>query len=518
MTNSLWWPIILSAVLLVLGLLLLVLPWDSAVGLHELRPWQDFDVVVLPNHGDEAQAVQQLISADEEVLYIGNASVVIEDFRGGSEVVVADLPERLDPDDPRFDPFIASLPSLFRIDTPGGSAAIVYLERRGSIMNRWAEIDRLLEGVEFYLLGWQPLLPAVSAVVVLISLIPAAMAVRRRRLSAVVIQLTVTAYTVIGGPHAVIPAALAGLAWMYWNSHSYNLEREWLVHGRNGRWDREHTPALLFLVAATIGLLATAPTARSAAGVMGALVGVWALSAAVHRRNVLRSEHRLFAPRRILRGRVTFPGLVPGLTVLVAGSAVLIALNAGRGALSSGTTAPVPEHLAVGQPVIGSGAEAMSAEGDVERIVEGMRTLSPEDTPLSTAGYVAHRWYQETLLYGGRYEVPEMNEGIALQRLRRESGGLEAYRSEVTRFDEEWISRQFDAPTGSAYRFFFQERGAFQVTFQPLRLPVLDVLLYGRRAILLLIPFITLGLSIRLPYRGVLGTVGAASRSERQEL
>jgi len=518
MTNSLWWPIILSAVLLVVGLLLLVLPWKTAVGPQELRPWQDFDVVVLPHSGDEPRAVQQLMTAGESVLHIGNASVVIEDFQGGTEVAVADLPQRLDPDDPRFDPFIASLPSLFRIDTPAGAAAILYLERRGSILSRWAELDRSLGDVEFYLLGWQPLLPVASAVVVLISLIPAAVAVRRRRASAVAVQLIVTAYTVIGGPHTVIPAALAGLAWMYWSSRSYDLEREWLVHGRSGRWEREHVPALLFLVAATVSLMATAPTVRTAVGVMGALGGVWAVTASAHRRNVLRSEHRLFAPRRILRGRVTFPGLLPGLSVLVAGSAVLIALSVGWGAPSSGTTAPIPEHLAVGQPVSLSSPADPSGGEDVERIVEGMRTLSPVDTPLSTAGYVAHRWYQETLLYGGRYEVPEMNESIALQRLRREAGGLEAYRSEVERFDGEWISRQFATPPGSAYRLFFRERGAFQVTFQPLRFAALDVTRYGRRAILLLIPFITLGLSIRLPYRGVLGTVGAASRSERQEL
>ncbi|HKK49196.1 MAG TPA: hypothetical protein VJ932_08870, partial [Alkalispirochaeta sp.] len=275
--------------------------------------------------------------------------------------------------------------------------------------------------------------------------------------------------------------------------------------------------ALLFVVATTVGLLATAPMVGTAVATVGALAGVWAVAASTHRRSVLRSEHRLFAPRRILRGRVAFPGLLPGLSVLVAGSAVLIVLSIGRGSPSSGAIAPVPEHLAVGQPSSVSLGTPTATE-DVERMVAGMRTLSPVNAPLSTAGYVAHRWYQETLLYGGRYEVPEVNHVIELQQLRRESGGLEAYRSEVERFDEEWILQQFSTAPGSAYRLFYRERGAFQVTFQPVQFTALDVTRYGRRAMLLLIPFITLALSIRLPYRGVLGTVGAASRSERQGL
>ncbi|MFW5694135.1 MAG: hypothetical protein ACOCYB_03130 [Alkalispirochaeta sp.] len=518
MTNSLWWPIILSAVLCVAGLLLLLTPWRSIVGSERLRPWQDFDAVVLPNSDDEAHAVQRLTDAGEDVLYNGNASVLIEDFHGGTEVMIAELSRRLDPDDPRVDPFTASLSAMFRMETPTGSAAVLYLQRRGSILNRWTELNRSLDEVEFYLLGWQPLLPIASGVVVLLSLIPATVALHRRRGNAVAVQLIVAAYTTVGGPHTVIPAAVSGLAWVYWNARSYDLEREWLVHGPGVRWEREHAVALLFLLSATAALVATAPSTRAALGVAAALVGVWAMAVTGHRRSVLRSEHRLFAPRRILRGRVSLPGLLPALSLLVAGSAGLIALSAGLGAPSRELTAPVPEHLAVGQPVGGPAPGLPPAMDDLERIIAGMRALSPVDTPLSTAGYVAHRWYQETLMYGGQYQVPEMGHTIELQRLRREADELQAYRTEMERFDEEWISQQFSTPPGSAYRLFLQERGAFQVRFQPLRFAMIDLVVYGRRALLLLIPFVTLGLSIRLPYRGVLGTVGAASRSERQEL
>ncbi|MEX2444891.1 MAG: hypothetical protein WD492_14925 [Alkalispirochaeta sp.] len=516
MTNSLWWPIILSSCLVVAGLLLLMLPWGPMTGGHELRPWQNFDALVIPNIDDEQRAVQRLQEAGEEVLYIGNASVAIEDFDGGTEVAVADLAQRLDPDDPRFDPFSAALGSLFRTETPAGPAALLYLERRGSMVSRWTELERYLSGVEFYLLGWQPLLPAVSGAVVFLSLLPATFGIRRRRGSAVTVQLVVTAYTVVGGPHTVIPAVLAGLSWVYWHGQSYDLEREWLVHGRSVRLEPDHAPAILFLLSAMVALVATAPTTTSGGGAVAALVGTWAVSVAVHRRNVRRSDHTLFSPRRILQGRVTLPGLLPALSLVVAGSAGLIALGAGLGGPSGGLTAPMPEHLPVGQPVSSRASGDPEDREDLERIVEGIRAISPVDEPLSTAGYLAHRWYQETLMYGGRYEVPKTNEAVELQRLRRDEGRLEAYQSEVERFDEEWIARQFSSPPGTAYRLFIRERGAFRITFQPLRFAVVDINTYGRRALLLLIPFITLALSIRLPYRGVLGTVGAVSRSARQ--
>jgi hypothetical protein len=284
------------------------------------------------------------------------------------------------------------------------------------------------------------------------------------------------------------------------------------------RLESEHAPTVLFLLAATLALVGTAPTIAVGAGTVTALVGAWLVSAAIHRWQVLRSEHRLFAPRRILQGRATFPGLLQALTLLVDGSAGLVALGAGIGGPFGELTAPIPEHLVVGQPDGGEGTDDASIRSDLERVVEGMRALSPTREPLSTAGYVAHRWYQETLMYGGQFEVPNMDETIELQRLRRDVAGLEAYRSEVERFDTEWIAQQFSAPPGSVYRLFFQERGAFRVIFRPLRFTVLDIVTYGRRALLLLIPFIVLAVSIRLPYRGLLGTVGAASRSERQVL
>lgn len=516
MTNSLWWPIILSTFLVIAGLLLLIAPGVSTAGEEELRPWQTFDAVVIPDLEDEELAVQRLRNAGETVLYAGNASLLIEDFDGGAEVPIANLSQRLDPDDPRLDPFSSALITLFRGGGAGDPVAIIYLDRSGSLVSRWMELERHLAGVDFYLLGWQPVLPVAAGTVVFLSLLPVVFALRRRRSSAVAILLVVTIYTVRAGPNSVIPAILAGLAWAYWNAQSYELEREWLNYGRIVRLEQEHVPALILLVAACTAMVATAPTPSSGGGVMAALVGIWSVGVAAHRWRVRRSEHPLFAPRRILRARVTFPGLLPALSIGVAGSAALLTIGTILGGPVGELSAPVPEHLAVGQPSGERAEHHEEADEDLERIVEGMRALSPVDEPLSTAGYLAHRWYQETLIYGGRYEVPGLNQVLELQRLRRGPTGLEAYQSEVGRFNQEWISRQFSTPPGSAYRLFIEERGAFRIRFQPLRFAVVDMLTYGRRVGLLLIPFIALAVGIRLPYRGLLGTVGTVSRSERQ--
>ncbi|MFO8042505.1 MAG: hypothetical protein R6U25_04815 [Alkalispirochaeta sp.] len=516
MTNSFWWPIILSTLLVIAGLLLLIAPGVSTFGEEELRPWQTFDAVVIPDIGDEDRAVQRLQAAGETVLYAGNASVLIEDFDGGAEVLIANLSQRLDPDDPRLDPFSTALITLFRGGPATDPVAIIYLDRSGSMVSRWMELERYLAGIDFYLLGWQPVLPVAAGAVVFLSLLPVLFALRRRRGSAVAVLLVTTIYTVRAGPDSVIPAVLAGLAWAYWNAQSYELEREWLNYGRIGRLEREHAPALILLLAAGAALVATAPTLASGGGVMAALVGIWSVEVATHRWRVRRSEHPLFAPRRILRARVTFPGLLPALSIGAAGSVALLTLGMILGGPVGELSAPVPEHLAVGQPAGERAAHHVEANEDLERIVEGMRALSPVDEPLSTAGYVAHRWYQETLIYGGRYEVPSLDQALELQRLRRGPTGLEAYQSEVGRFNQEWISQQFSTPPGSAYRLFIEERGAFRIRFQPLRFAVVDVLTYGRRAGLLLIPFIALVVGIRLPYRGLLGTVGTVSRSERQ--
>jgi hypothetical protein len=226
-----------------------------------------------------------------------------------------------------------------------------------------------------------------------------------------------------------------------------------------------------------------------------ALLSLWIVATTLHYRRLHGREHRLFAPVPLLQRPGALPGLAGSVTAVVVGVAALVFV---QGRLPQDLSVPVPHRQAV------FSAEALG-EKEIPELLGGLRRLSPKAEPLSTTGYLAHRWYQSTLMFGGAYELPPLNETIELQRLRREPQGLVAWTQEVERFDHEWVTRQFSPPPGSVYRLFVQEQGAFRIVWEGGdRVP-------GRQTDRLVRPSEP---PSRLPYRGLLGTVGTAPRSE----
>jgi hypothetical protein len=510
--------LVVSTILTVLIFLLSVSALILFGPVDPVRPlWQNFDLLLVAPGVDEAEAVERLSAAGKDVLHLRNAMVEIEDFNGGDRLYLTEVEDRFDPADPRRDPFVDALPGLFRAERGDGEMAVLYLSRGEREFQRWLALRRLLADIPFELPGRTPIVPLAGAVAVALSILPVLLLQRRRRWMIVVTAGVVALHAAVSGAEAVIPAAILGIAWSFWHDHSYELEREILVHPGSFRLDREQVPAAVFLGLAILGgfVAAVYRAPEAPGGVLSFLLTVIALTALsaagviFHARRVERSEHPLFAPRPILRSRVEFPGIGGALVLLVVFSIGMVLIGNGTGRPLGGVTVPVPEHTALGQ-IAGSGESSGPA------LVEGIRSMNPAVDPLSTAGYLAHRWYQDSLAFGGTFEVPEANAAVELQRLRRGEAGLEAYRDVVRRFDGEWIGQRFRPSQAAAYRLFVEEEGAFRVVREPVALHAVDIRHYLFTMVLLLLPFVALSLGMRLPYRGLLGTVGAASRSQRQ--
>lgn len=494
----------LSVALLLLGPLLYagVLGWllRGALDGFDRRPWERFDVV-LTDERDQELVARRLSGAGLEPLWEANALVRIEDFSGGVWIEPAAIEQRLDPADPRRDPFLEAVPGLFRLpDRPEMRA--IYVPRRGSLLESWLELRRLLTGVPFQLAGWQPILPLVTAGAFLLALLPLFVRVRRRRLAGLLGAVLLAAYVFTAGPASLVPSFLLALGFWYWLMHSRALERELLVHRRVSDVERGHVAAFVLLVAGTALFFGLASNRLRAALVILALGGLLVSVVTLHLRRIRRSEHRLFTPRSILRAPPRFPGLVPALVLMGLAAAGLPLLETGFMG-QQGYALPVPVER----------EEARTA-GAV------LRALEPEDAlaaPLSTAGFVAHRWFHAALIYGGIYEVPAAGEAISLQRLRRQDGRLESFQEEVIRFDRSWLEAMYRDSGQGVYRLFVEEPGAFAVGYRAVGAAGIDRHLHLQRLALLAVPLGPLMLGMRLPYRGVLGTVGAPSRSHRHE-
>ena len=468
------------------------------------RPWQSFDVVLVP--ADAPGVVAQLEERGETVLSRENATVWIEDFSGGDLVTVAELYQRFDERDPRLDPFVARLPQLFAVTTAQGAYHVLYLDRRDSLLLRWLDLRDSMGNTPFLLAGWRPVLPATAALTALVALLPAVVLLRRRRWLTVLITVLSTAFAAAHGAFLMVPAVAVALAVAHGQSAGFDREREVFLFSSGEKWVhrfllRTGGPAGVMAVTGVLIVVLVSPPGRRGMAVVAfallvvTLLALWVVATTLHYRRLQGREHRLFAPVPLLRRPGSLPGLAGSVAAVVVGVAALVVV---QGRLPRDLTIPVPHHQAV------FSADVPGAE-EIPELLSGLRGVSPKADPLSTAGYVAHRWYQSTLMFGGAYELPPLNETIDLQRLRREPQGLVAWTQEVERFDHEWVARQFSPPQGSVYRLFVREQGAFRIVWE------------GGDRIIREQTDRLVGPSeppSRLPYRGLLGTVGTAPRSE----
>ncbi|MCG8477872.1 MAG: hypothetical protein MI724_02165, partial [Spirochaetales bacterium] len=137
------------------------------------------------------------------------------------------------------------------------------------------------------------------------------------------------------------------------------------------------------------------------------------------------------------------------------------------------------------------------------------------EEPLSTSGFLAHRWFQQSMLFGGAFEVPSIDDDVALMRFRRDAGSLSAWYESMVVFDRQWVLSQFDASHTGVYRLFVEELGAFDIVWESVTIPSVTPGYVMRLLLLLVIAHLPVFVSMRLPYRSLLDTVVPASRSER---
>lgn len=490
--------------------------------------WRAFDLVVTPADTPQDEVYRRLRDAGFEPLNMSNATLRIEDFNGHQEIAVSAIAERFDSKDPRLDPFVQQAKELFAVVYDSQQYLITYLPRpegvTSSSAGRYRAIREALGDIPFYATGRQPISPIVPAITVLGILIGVVVVSRRRVILSLAIALTAAVYVLRFGVTAVFPATITAIVAVYATIQSESIEREWLLH---------HGPVLLgreqaLTIAAFVGGIAisvvsitldqTTGLQRGILGYVGFLgtIGGWyGIAIICARSKFRRSEHRLFSPRPILgdpwrrriRGPELFPGLTGAATILTVGLGILFFFNID----GSGTDlyVPTPDHL-LGEPPV------VKTPSDGSEVLRALGAIDPWNTPLSTTGFFAHRWFQESLLYGGEYETPVEGGVVSLQRFARVEGRIESRQEELLRTDGMWIIDSLDTSPHSVYSVFSREGGVFTVVEEPLGVATIPREYVTTHALLLFLFVLPLLFPIRLPYRSTLGTVAVASRSERR--
>lgn len=486
------------------------------------RPWDNFDLLLVPRDQSIGEMLDVLRNAGEAPLDRYSATIEIEDFAGRAGVPVEEIPSRFDADDPRLDPFVRSVPGLFRAHSSGDEVEVFYLPRdedSGTLPRRYRELRDILSGYRFRLAGWSPVATIVSGITAAIVMAFAAAGVPRRR-GPVFAAVALTAlYATVGHPSGLIRGAMIGLAWAIWQENAAAHEREWFAYGSSPFASVEYrlylaTLTLVSVVSAVTLIFEPAPIRQRMIIAFGlyltALVAISGLAFLFSIRRMKNAEHRLFLPVPIRPRPVSYRVLLS--TLLSAWVFVVIAQLAlgawyhddRRPGRSDSVELPVPIEIS------DSGTGGYSSPE--ERILTLSRRVAPEEEPLSTSGYLAHRKFQESLVYGGAFRLPDLDETVELVRFVREEGRIRNFSEAVLTFDREWVSRQMRPAPGTVYQLIVNEGGVVTVRLKSLPPDVLP----RRRVFLLFFPiligFLPLVYGLRLPYRSRIDTVAFASR------
>jgi len=380
------------------------------------------------------------------VLTARTAEERVTTFDGYERVAVADLAARLDPLDPRYDPYLRRVADWFATSTEAGPAQLVYVAtslppgyfavRVGQALwdggLRW----RIAE------LPWER-----AALALLLFTAGAVLQICRRdpcaprwwRLLLALPWAPLVAHGELPAALVAVPAYLAG-AWLA-GPVAAAARQPW-----RGRWGSSVTLLVVLLGVAVLGAGGPELAARAGLALPAALPvrelrrmavcllagGLWVAAltcAGLAVRWLAAAAARLGTATRDQPGpdrapaasgtRRRLAGLGSCLVVGLAGVAVLLAAARGE---------PVPRPAAVPASAGFTLAE-LPAVGTGEAL--GLPVISH---------YVAHAAFQETLQFGRPFAVPSPDERVTLDQYRRGQDGRVVHEAvEVVRFSERWL-------------------------------------------------------------------------------
>ena len=424
------------------------------------------DAAAAPGRAAEEAAQRLRAAGFDAVVTAATARERVTTFGGYEWVAIADLPARLDPLDPRYDPYLRRVAGWFAAETRAGAAQVIYVAsalppgyfaaRVGWALRhagvRWRSAD-----LPWPQTGMALLLFAAGAALMVGRLDPCAPRWWRLLLALPWVPLIV---------HGALPAAFAALpafaAACWWAGPVMGAAPRAAGRRRGGR---HAAAALLVQLGSVVALGLAAPDQPPGSGSPLALLpaadlrrvaiyllagGAWSVAligagllgrllpapAAVARwrggeasvRSVSAAQPQGTAPAgagggsavaAAGRGARLRGGLVPSLALCLLGIAMV--LPAGRGEL-------IPRPLPVA-----AGAGFRLAE------LSALDTGGGRALP-ALSHYAAHAAYQETLQYGRPFALPAPDERVTVDHYRRGGDGRVQHAAvEVARFSDDWL-------------------------------------------------------------------------------
>ncbi|MFP4483877.1 MAG: hypothetical protein ACLFO1_03385 [Spirochaetaceae bacterium] len=422
--------------LLALCLLIIISGFGAALILVFDRPvstvWPGHYTVLVSSDVAPRDAVEAMRAEGlSGVLSEATATVEIQAYGRMERVAVDRLDERLDPLDPRYDPYIRGVRTLFRVADGARSFGIYYLPVDQGIP---ATHRALARGIGTLTSDWAFVEWGLGRSILLVVPFLVAAAFLFRRMRRVRVPLVVTApvwgvLVLATGTSGFLVSLGVLLSFLQWLSVSVERQHYAGFYHTNGDRNQLRRNAALFLSAwIAAGLVVFAVQEPERMGLFAVALAVTAaVGGATHVRTYLRatgSDHRLFIPVSLRpRDYDADHRAAARASVVLSALAVVTVAAASLSGFLGPPAIPQPTGRAV-EPVSYSSLH---------------RVWSNSGTMPTLADYVAHRAFQEGMMYGRRYGLPAPGEELTLSSFRRDEGVLTQEPEVVLSYDSEWL-------------------------------------------------------------------------------
>ncbi|MCF7927637.1 MAG: hypothetical protein K9L68_00990 [Spirochaetales bacterium] len=433
---------LLSLASLSILLLSVVLPFDFSAEETGASGWKGYTPLAVQKELSHQRVTDALAEIGlTGVISEQSQSVRISSFNGTKEIPFTELGSRLESFDPRFDPYLRNLGSLFHVQIEKQDFRLYYLPHDRSISSLWVDLRRSLgpmkdswrlpDSAGFLRWGKLIFLAALVAVFIFLS--------GKARFSLVFASLPW--FAAVFFLPAIPPGVyLGGYVLVALVVYSRQTRFEQFLHYRlpllSDNSDRRF--AAVFLVAALLPALSfflrnagpplaaayLIPIAGSIAGaVFPAALKLWRSRGWVHRRFVPVS---IFSARR-QKQAVRFP-LVMGIVLFV------VLLHGGVQRLAGSFSQPFPQPVAFRSMVSPQGLQEMERFRKLET-EKGKNVFLP-----NLADYTAHRAYQEGFPYRIPFAVPEEGTVVHIPGYKTENGVTREMKIPVLAFTDSWFA------------------------------------------------------------------------------
>ncbi len=369
---------------------------------------------------------------EDEIISAHSALVMLQSFPTMEYIPIAALPDRIDVDDPRYNPYLRNVPNYFTVEHDDISYHILYLMRDRPVLSLYYVLYHLFKAhdVQWFLPGNSFSL-RIIVLMIFWGIVCFLLLFRHHghRISLLLSALPLSILASLGGVPTLI---LSGVWYMSWC-------RVVVVEFRSKKADKSSVRARKTRVWLQYGIIVLGCMILQFISFGTALfpafltvcIALPALLCAIFFYDLYkqrRYEHRLFRRVYIVPVQVKLSDYFPDkpLVSLFVATFLLLALFLPLNLWGGGVKIPSP----------------LSPPNFTHQWYENMKSIWEHKAGLpDIADYLAHVAMQEKIPFQQRvhYQLPELNAELGLSRFRRLDGKIERSEESIMIFDAKWF-------------------------------------------------------------------------------